>query len=196
MASLSPEQLGKLRTLAKNLDVFAAHCLKILDKSGTKMPFLFNEAQRYVHQRLEQQLEETGKVRALILKGRQQGVSTYVAARFYHKTTMKHGQRAFIVSHEQKSTDNLFSMVKRYHENNPMPISTGATNAKELIFDVLDGGYKLATAGSEDVGRGNNAQLLHGSEFGFWKNAAMHLAGIGNTIGDISGTEMIFERAR
>lgn len=193
MASLSNEQLAKLRTLAKNLEVYAAHCLKILDKSGNKLPFLFNEAQRYVHQRLEQQLAETGKVRALILKGRQQGVSTYVAARFYHKTTMKHGQRAFIVSHEQKSTDNLFSMVKRYHENNPMPISTGATNAKELIFDVLDGGYKLATAGSEDVGRGNNAQLLHGSEFGFWKNAAMHLAGIGNTIGDISGTEMIFE---
>ncbi|MBU3577569.1 hypothetical protein [Polynucleobacter sp. UK-Kesae-W10] len=191
--SLSTEQRAKIRLLDSKLEVYAASCLKILDKSGTKMPFIFNQAQLYVHECLEKQLEKTGKVRALILKGRQQGISTYVAARFYHKTSMNDGQRAFIVSHEQKSTDNLFSMVKRYHENNPMPISTGATNAKELIFDQLDGGYKLATAGTSDVGRGNNAQLLHGSEFGFWSNAAMHLAGIGNTIGDIAGTEMIFE---
>jgi hypothetical protein len=191
--STNTEQDAKIKLLGKELEVYAIHCLKILDKAGKKQAFEFNQAQRFVHARLEQQLKETGKVRALILKGRQQGISTYVGARFYHKTTMNFGQRAFIVSHEQKSTNNLYSMVKRYHENNPMPISTGATNAQELIFDKLDGGYKLATAGTQDVGRSNTAQLLHGSEFGFWSNAAMHLAGIGNTIGDIPGTEMIFE---
>lgn len=190
---MSPEQLAKIKLLSSNLEVYSAHCLKILDKSGTKMPFLLNQAQRYVHERLEQQLRDMGRIRALILKGRQQGISTYVGARYYHKTSMNFGQRAFIVAHEQKATDNLFGMVKRYHENNPIPISTGATNAKELIFDALDGGYKLATAGTKDVGRSNTAQLLHGSEFAFWDNAAMHLAGIGNTIGDIPGTEVILE---
>lgn len=187
------DAIAKLRYLRGNLEVYAAHCLRILDKSGAKHPFIFNQAQRFVHERLERQLKETGKVRALILKGRQQGISTYVGARYYHRTTMNFGQRAFIVAHEQKATDNLFSMVKRYHENNPIPVSTGATNAKELIFDVLDGGYKLATAGTKDVGRSNTAQLLHGSEFGFWDNAAMHLAGLGATIGDQAGTEVILE---
>ena len=33
---------------------------------------------------------------ALILKGRQQGVSTYIGARFYHRTTMDFGKSAFI----------------------------------------------------------------------------------------------------
>ena len=191
--SYAAEDLAKIRLLANNLEVYSAHCLKILDKAGDKQPFLFNQAQRFVHERLESQLRETGRIRALILKGRQQGISTYVGARFYHKTSMNFGKRAFIVAHEQKATDNLFSMVKRYHENNPIPISTGATNAKELIFDALDSGYKLATAGTKDVGRSNTAQLLHGSEFAFWDNAAMHLAGIGNTIGDIPGTEIILE---
>lgn len=185
--------LAKLRYLQGNLEVYSAHCLKILDKSGDKQPFLFNPAQRFVHERLEKQLAETGKIRALILKGRQQGISTYVGARFYHRTSMNFGKRAFIVAHEQKATNNLFSMVKRYHENNPMPVSTGATNAQELIFDRLDGGYKLATAGTKDVGRSNTAQLLHGSEFAFWDNAATHLAGIGNTIGDLPGSEIILE---
>lgn len=187
-------ELG-LGLLRKSLQVFSAHCLKIKDKNGKLQPFIWNRAQRYVHAMLEAQLAERGYIRALTLKGRQQGVSTYIGARYYHRTTTEFGKSAFIVAHEQKATDNLFAMVKRYHDNNPMGVSTGATNAKELIFDRLDAGYKLATAGTQDVGRSNTAQMLHGSEFGFWSNAQMHLAGIGNTISDEegNGSEIILE---
>lgn len=187
------EVLREAAVLAAEFLRFAPACLKIRDKSGDLRPLNLNFAQRYVHARLEKQLRETGKVRALILKGRQQGLSTLIAARFYHKTSMNFGRRAFIVAHEQKATDSLFGMVKRYHDHNPMRPSTGATNAKELIFDKLDSGYKLATAGSRDVGRGNTAQLLHASEMAFWSNAAEHMAGIGNTIGDAPGSEIIIE---
>lgn len=186
-------QLRGLAVLTQNLEVFSAHCLKVKDKVGALVPFIWNKAQHHIHEALEAQLAERGMVRALLLKGRQQGGSTYIGARFYHKTTTQFGKSAFIVAHEQKATDNLYSMVKRYHDHNPLPVSTGATNAKELIFDKLDGGYKLATAGSKDVGRSNTAQLLHGSEFAFWANAQMHLAGIGNTIGDMPGSEIILE---
>ncbi|MET3134964.1 hypothetical protein AAKU55_005267 [Oxalobacteraceae bacterium GrIS 1.11] len=179
--------------LKRKLELYAAYCLFVLDKGGKRMPFLFNRAQRHVDAKLNEQLRATGKVRALILKGRQQGISTYVGGRFYWRASMSMGLSAFIVAHEQKATDNLFTMVKRYHEHNPLAPSTSATNAKALVFDVLDGGYKLATAGSKDVGRSNTAQLLHGSEFGFWDNAAMHLAGLGNTIADLDGTEIILE---
>lgn len=88
--------------------------------------------------------------------------STYVAARYYNKTSTNFGRRAFIVSHEEKSTQNLFAMVKRYDDHNPLAPSKKASNAQELVFGKLDSGYKLATAGSKDVGRGNTAQLLHG----------------------------------
>lgn len=183
----------RLQHLRQNLEAYSAHLLKIADKQGITTPFLWNHAQRHVHQQLEQQLAETGKVRALILKGRQQGISTYTAARFYHRCTMHHGKRALIVGHEQKSTDSLFGMVKRFHKHNRLGISTSNTNAKELIFDKLDGGYKLATAGSDDVGRGNTAQVAHLSEFAFWRNAQTHMAGLGNTIAELPGTEIIIE---
>lgn len=192
MGSLSPAEIGFLR-IRDNLELFAGTCLKIKDKGGEMRPYLFNQAQLYVHARLEQQLKETGKVRALILKGRQQGISTYIGARFYHKTTTRRGQTALITAHEQKATDNLFKMVKRYHDHNPMPVSTGNTNAKELIFDKLNGGYILATAGSKDVGRSQTAQLAHLSEFAFWQNAQMHMAGLGNVVADIAGTEVVME---
>lgn len=119
--------------------------------------------------------------------------STYIGARFYHRTTTSIGRSAFIVAHEDKATTNLFEMVKRYHAHNVLAPSVRNSNAKELIFGGIDAGYKLATAGSDDVGRSNTAQLLHGSEFAYWQNAAMHLAGIGNTIAMAEGTEIVYE---
>lgn len=187
------DQIEALGLLVNDLEVFCAHCLKIKTKSGDLVPFMWNASQRIVHEMLEKQRRETGKVRALILKYRQGGISTYIAGRFYHRATTVEGQNVFVVAHEQKATDNLFSMVKRYHDHNPLPVSTGATNAKELIFDELLGGYKLATAGTKDVGRSNTAQMLHGSEYAFWANAQMHLAGIGSTVSDSDGTEIILE---
>ncbi|WOB06478.1 hypothetical protein [Piscinibacter gummiphilus] len=185
-----------LRRVVESLEVHAAHCAKILDKRGRLVPFIFNKAQIHVHNQLEEQRERLGYIRALILKGRQQGISTYIGERFYHQTSTRTGRRAFIVAHEDKATSNLFSMVKRYQDNNILAPSTKYSNAQELVFGGLDSGYKLATAGSKDVGRSNTAQLLHGSEFGFWANAQTHLAGLGNTIPDGVdgvGTEIILE---
>lgn len=187
------DQEEALRVLVEDLEVYSAHCLKIADKRGAKVPLLFNKGQRIVHEMLEKQLAETGKVRAIILKYRQGGISTYVAARYYHKATTNFGQRVSILAHEQKATDNLYKMVRHYHDNNPLPVSTGATSAKELIFDKLGGSYQLATAGTKDVGRGGTAQLLHASEMAFWQNAQTHMAGIGNTVADMPGTEIIIE---
>lgn len=193
MATLTDEQReAALRTLRSDLTAHAAHCASIKDKSGRVVPFLFNRAQAYVHEQLEEQLAKRGMVRALILKGRQQGVSTYICERYYQQVTMR-SKSAFIVAHEDKATTNLFAMVKRLNDHNLIAPSTKASNAKELIFGEIDAGYKLATAGSKDVGRSNTAQLLHGSEFAFWDNPQMHLAGLGNTIADAPGSEIILE---
>lgn len=193
MSKYTAEDIAKIKALIDDDEAYSAHCLKVLDKAGNLVPFIFNKAQKFIHERLEKQREEKGYVRALILKGRQQGCSTYVAARYYKRTSTKKGRRAFIVSHEEKSTQNLFAMVKRYDDHNPLAPTKKASNAQELVFARLDGGYKLATAGSQDVGRGNTAQMLHGSEFGFWQNAQKHLAGIGNSIPLAEGTEIILE---
>lgn len=192
MAS-SPIDLAALFEATENFEAFCATCLKVKDKRGDLVPFIWNRAQRHIHAALEKQRKEKGFVRALLLKGRQQGGSTYIGARFYHRTSTTPGRSAFIVAHEDKATTNLFEMVKRYHLHNPLAPSTKNSNAKELIFGAIDAGYKLATAGTDDVGRSNTAQLLHGSEFAFWRNAALHLAGIGNTIALAEGTEIVFE---
>lgn len=194
MAAINKAELD--RTIALLKDDIALHCetcMYVQDKKGKRVLLYFNKAQRYIHAQIEAQRKRTGMVRAIILKGRQQGASTYIGGRFYAISSINFGRNVFIVAHEQKATDNLFKMVKRYHEHNPFAPSTSKTNSKELVFNRLDGSYKLATAGSKDVGRSNTAQLLHASEFAFWDNAILHMAGLGNAIADQPGTEIIIE---
>ena len=192
---MTPAEKVIRQRLKDDFEHYAPRCLKIRTKAGKIEPFQLNEAQRYIHSRVEEQRKRTGKVRAIILKGRQQGCSTYVEGRFYWRVSHSKGVRAFILTHEDDATANLFELAERYHENCPAPVkpSTGASNAKELYFDKLDSGYKVGTAGNKAVGRSSTVQLFHGSEVGFWPNAQQHAAGIIQAIPDEPGTEAFLE---
>jgi hypothetical protein len=189
----SQTTLDSLRRLRDDFSLYAAKCLKIRGKDGAIAPFDLNHAQLHLHSRLEGQRERTGKVRALVLKGRQQGISTYIGGRFYHRATFRKGLRVFILTHEQDATNNLFGMVDRYHQHNPLAPSTSAANAKELYFDILESGYAVGTAGAKAVGRSQTVQLFHGSEVAFWPNAPTHFAGVVQAIPDLPGTEIVLE---
>lgn len=128
-----------------------------------------------------------------MLKARQPGVSTYVGGRYYHRVSRNPALRAFILTHEQDATDNVFEMVQRFHQHNPHAPHTGAASAKELYFDGVDSGFGVGTAGSKGVGRGHTIQLLHGSEVAYWPHAEEHAAGILQAVPDAPGTEVILE---
>ena len=181
--------------LKDNFPHYAAKCLKIRTKAGKVVPFEMNAAQMHIHVCVEEQRAKTGKVRAIVLKGRQQGCSTYIEGRFYWRVSHTRGVRAFILTHEEEATNNLFELANRYHENCPALVrpSTSAANAKELHFDKLDSGYKVGTAGNKAVGRSSTVQMFHGSEVAFWPNAQQHAAGILQAIPDEPGTEIFKE---
>jgi hypothetical protein len=181
--------------LATDLEFFAAERLKIRPKAGNLAPFTFNPAQRELHRRLAEQKAKTGRVRAIVLKARQMGISTYVAARFYKSTTAAPGLRTQIIGHEKPASRNLFNLVKRFHENMPAEhrLSTGTANSEELIFDSIDSGYMVSVATLEGSGRSSTAQFLHASEAAFWDSLQEQLAALVQTIPDLDGTEIILE---
>jgi hypothetical protein len=190
------EREKKIRQRLKDDFVhYADKCLKIRDKEGNISPFLFNKAQLHVHNIVEKQKRETGKVRVIVLKGRQQGISTYVGGRIFHQITHRRGVRAFILTHEADATDNLFEMSQRYYDNCPALIKphAGTSSAKELTFDLLDSGYKVGTAGNKGVGRSGTNQYFHGSEVAQWPNALEHSAGVLQTVPSSPGTEIFLE---
>jgi hypothetical protein len=196
LTSLTPDiALQRRQKLKDDFAFYAKNALFIRTKSDGVAQFVLNRAQSYIHAKIEEQRAETGKVRAIILKGRQQGCSTYVEGRFMWQTTHRKGVRAYILTHEDDASQNLFDMSKRYYEHLPVFLKpqTSASNAKELLFSNLDSGYKVGTAGNKTVGRSQTNQYFHGSEVGFWANAADHTKGILQTVPDAPGTEVIFE---
>ena len=172
---------------------FGPQCLKIRTKAGQFPHLVLNRAQLYVHRLLEKQRAEKGYVRALILKGRQQGISTYIAARYYRKTALNKGVNTYILTHEQPASDTLFGMVDRFQKSNPLAPHVGTSNAKELEFDKLDSSYAVATAGTKAGGRSKSISLFHGSEVAFWPNAAEHFASSVQGVPLEAGTEVILE---
>lgn len=197
MSSLSERERAIRLRLRDDFPHYAQRCLKIRPKDprAGNQPFVLNKAQAYLHEQIEAQRAATGKVRALVLKGRQQGISTYIGGRFYWRTSHARGVRCFILTHEQDATNNLFGMVERYHEHCPALVkpATGAANAKELIFAKLESGYAVGTAGTKAVGRSQTIQLFHGSEVAFWPNAETHFAGVVQAVPDLPGTEILLE---
>lgn len=192
---LTNEQQRALHTrLREDLPFYAKKVLKITDKSGKLVPFVFNRAQNYIHEQLEKQKRETGKVRAYILKGRQQGCSTYVGARFYKSASWDPFRYVYILSHEATSTATLFEKVQMYYDESPEPLRPQATvsNKKELKF-ANGSRYRVGTAGARATGRSQTNQLFHGSEVAYYENTDDIQSGVLQTVANAPDTEIILE---
>lgn len=175
---------------------FAPNYFKIADKQGQIVPFRFNRAQLYVHKMLEEQKAKLGYVRANILKGRQQGISTYISGRYFHKILTIPGTQAFILTHMGDATRSLFAMTKRYNGLLPEGLAPKPIkdNENQLLFThPLNSGYRVGTAGSKEIGRSMTNQLMHMSEYAFYENHGEIKRGIEQTVADIEGTEKIKE---
>ena len=189
------ERERAFQLLQNDTPTFSKYCLKIRDKSGKIIPLVFNDPQLFVHRMLEDQKQKQGFVRAVIMKGRQEGVTTYIQARFFQKTLMRRGTTTFILSHEAKSTDNIFSMTKRYHDNLPGGMSPGldTANKNQMKFAGTESEYTVGTAGNEDVGRSLTIKQLHMSEAAFYEHTDQLETGLMQAVADVNDTEIIIE---
>lgn len=171
--------------------------LKAADAGGGALlgRLRLNAAQMQLHRACEAQAAATGMVRQVVLKGRQQGMSTYIEARGWHRITHKRGMRGVIISHSDDSAREIFDMVLRFADHSlPMflPVISERSQTK-LSFGSLDGRYQCLTAGSPDVGRSKTIHFLHGSEVAFWESASDILAGALQAVPDQAGSEVFLE---
>ena len=185
------ERAARLRS---DLPYFAEHCLKLRPKAGSLTAFIFNPAQLELHRKIEEQKAKTGKVRVIILKARQLGISTYLSARFFHRCLFEPGLRTFILGHERRASTNLFEMVKRMYEHLPEDVrpATGTFNAETLLFNN-DSGYVVSVATLDGAGRSATAQLLHASEAAFWPDLEAQAASLFQIVPDTPGSEIAIE---
>lgn len=158
------------RKLLKDFEFWARHCCKIRTKAGEIKPLKLNRVQRRFLILVIDQLNTAGLIRMVILKGRQQGLSTVVSAYIYWHLSQHSGKKGVVIAHVKDSTQTLFDMYKRMHENMPelMQQETKYSSRRELNFAALDSALTCITAGGEAIGRGETFQCMHLSEVAFW----------------------------
>jgi hypothetical protein len=122
--------------------------------------------------------------RNVVLKARQLGMTTYIAARFFIQTITQPGTLSVQVAHTQESAEEMFKIVRRFWENLPEGMQKGAlvtsrANIRQLVFPRLDSEYRVATAADPNAGRGMTIHNLHCSEVARWpRDAAETLASL------------------
>ena len=176
---------------------YAQKALKIRTKDAQLAALKLNAAQEILMAAIQEQLVELGRIRIIILKGRQQGLSTMVGGYLYSQVSQKLAKKAIVVTHKSDSTTALFNMTKRYHENVPdiLKPSTSYSSRKELVFDKLDSSYMVATAGGDGIARGETITHAHLSELAFWKEsiARENLNGLLQSIPETEDTAVFIE---
>lgn len=170
---MTPEQLATRKRLLDDFEFYARHCIKIRTKQGKIAPLVLNRVQRRFLDRILDQWQRTGKVRMVVLKARQQGLSTVISAFQYWWLSQHKAQKGLVMAHEGDSTTTLLDMYRRIHDNAPDIVrpSTKYLSRNEFNFDKLDSGLRVATAGGRGVARGETLTFAHLSEVAFWPPA-------------------------
>ncbi len=158
------ESDGSLLSKQTERDHFIERWLKIRTKTSRSPDFKLNRAQR--------EYSRTCTNQNIVLKARQLGITTYIAARFFVQTISQRGTLSMQVTQDRESAEDIFRIVRRFWEKLPEEhrkgiLRTSHCNARQLVFPERDSEYCLASA-DENAGRGRTIQNLHCSEVSRW----------------------------
>ncbi|MDD5353280.1 MAG: hypothetical protein PHS93_08990, partial [Candidatus Omnitrophica bacterium] len=103
----------------ENLPQVIEDWLKIRTESGEILSLIPNESQKKILDIIIPMLKENKPVRLIILKARQQGISTLVQAIFFILLFVGSNLRALTMGDKIKSSNNLFNIYDVYYKELP-----------------------------------------------------------------------------
>ena len=187
------------RRLREDTPYYAEHLLKIADKRGEIVPLAPSKAQLACDAKLEAQRAAGKPMRAIILKARQIGMSTWIQGKIIQRTTQRPNYNAVVVAHDRDTGQKLYRIGERMYSNLPddpaiRPDLASHRRSRSLHFanggrDAwLKGGawpdstYLVDTAGEFQAGRGGTYQAVHASEIAFWDDIITKLTALKNAV--------------
>ena len=164
---------SRFYTKSKRLKLYT-----IIDKQQKPVGFKRNNAQILLEKRKRELKQKYGRIRLIILKGRQMGITTNEAISWLDDAVIFANQNIGILAQVDKTRDEIFDKVKTAYSRLPDKVvlmdgkerykpQTRYSTKKELEF--LDNHSKIAVI---TVSRGGTWIKLHISEFAFINNAA------------------------
>ena len=187
---------------------FTEHFVWIVDADGNRIPLKLNKSQRTTHAQHLVHLRKTGYGRTIILKARQQGLTTYTNARgLHHGIFNKEAYTILMAVNQTNSSDNLLSIRNMFKD---LPIwfknfwiyqyasNTGdhKDSSSEMQFDshVSQSPARFVTANANGDGpRGKRANFFHWTETAFCDEANEAFTAITPMIRKRPGAPFIIE---
>lgn len=199
------------RITAYDFPVYAGGNLRIQDKEGRALTFLFNRIQRKLWQWFLEDLASGKPIRWYIIKARQMGVSTWIMGLFYWMTSCRANRNALVVAQDEEATQNFSSRIQSLHaEGHPLlkpPIRSERRDImhfgnkqqerKKGANAGLDSRLVFLTAGKGELGRSYTFHMAWLSEFAIWPNLGIdvmvQLGALNAAIPKKPGTIVILE---
>ena len=195
LIDLYPLILKKLKKSKDNHSYFCLNFLKIITKDGTISPFILNNIQLDFLNKINQYQGKYRKI--IILKARQFGMSTFIESLFFRKILFNQGKRAFVIAHQQQSTNAIFNITSMFYQKLPDYLKQiypqEKANAKEIKIKYNESSIRIGTAGGDEIGRGLTNNYLHCSEVAFWDNPELIIASLNETVADTQDNIIIYE---
>ena len=155
----------------------------IVNKQKKRQKLKLNSIQIAIDKKIDELREKGIPPRIIVLKARQEGVTTYSQGKMISQACQNKDMNWRIVSHEKDSTSAIFSKTKFMYDNLDDDIKPlqRASNARELVLDKprhydgknegLNSKIVVKIAGKETIGRGDTYSFVHMSEFAFWSGS-------------------------
>lgn len=191
--SLPAEPSERARVLGSKVDFFSASSLWIRPKEteGGLAPFVFNPIQMdylaglRLRHRLQPGVDVFRGIRDIILKPRQLGFTTFLAALFFCDGLFNPGRNCLVLTHLDKVSQKVLEIYRAFYEGLPAEmrqfVRLRRASALHLELEFLDAEGKLDpvnrppssfmvhTAAGFDL-RGITVHNLHCSEAAFYEN--------------------------
>lgn len=158
-----------------------------MEDGGFKGLYPLFDSQEILHDEYRRLEKEYGKVRALVLKARQMGSTTYNCAEFFHKTIFAEHMNSIIVGQDEDQTQFIMGMYESALDFIPWwmrPRIKIKQTGKQINFDEKDDVLRQARPGLKTwiyadnankpsgVGRGRTFGRALLSELAFWQNGS------------------------
>ena len=164
-------------------------CFVIIDKNAKITPFFLNNVQHEFVNILNKAIEdyENGKITnisLLVLKGRQQGFTTFVTAYQLATTITRGNYQGLTLADKLVNAESIFqNKAKMPYNKLPEMLkpSEKYNTKKQLLFEKINSSWGADVA-TKDVGRSKTINFFHGSECAFWKDGISSIqASLGET---------------
>jgi hypothetical protein len=168
-------EVREVARCAKDFEYFASHYLKIVTKDSELRTLKINSAQKTIITSFAQNNY------LMLLKARQLGSTTGIAAYFFWRTLFNKHMRTAVVAHTDEAVKKIFEIYRLFYDELPdfLRLKTLKARENEIKFET-GSSIRVGSASSQSF-RGGTYDQIHASEYMFWGDIEQAVASLFGT---------------